>query len=143
MANVLKKALRLITGTPAQVSYLKPPKKLFLRARTERELIQLESEIGRELFGPVPEGHRREFFNLDPQTWIWHEEIKQDDGQTRAITTRYELQDTGILKVQDGSHYTYLEGQELTNLVDAIKLYYEKVARTVYGRDPHTGVKLS
>lgn len=143
MAHPFKKALQLLIGTPAAVSYLKPPKKLFVSGVTERQLIQMESEVGRQLFGTIPDGHRREFFNLDPTTWIWHEEVKAEDGQIRAITTRYELQETSVLKVQDGSRYSYLEGQELDNLLQAIRLYYEKVARQIYHRDPHTGYKLS
>lgn len=100
-----------------------------LRGKSERELIQLESEIGATIFGPLPEGVvRREFFNLDPSTWIWHEELK--DGTSSTI--RYEIQPRGVLKVFDGAHYAYLEGQELDNFVIAAQTYYEKVAHDLY-----------
>lgn len=145
MANVLRKALTLLIGNTDDLSYLKFPKKSdrSLKKLTERELIQLESEIGRNLFGPIPKGHHREFFNLDKTTWIWYEEYKDSSGKIQSHTTRYEVQDKGILKAQDGARYTYIEGDELANLATAIKMYYERVMRNVYRRDPSTGQLLS
>lgn len=124
------------------MSFLKMPIGRPFKKLTERELIQLESEVGKNLFGPIPRGHRREFFNLDNATWIWHEEFIDGNRKRKSITTRYEIQDRGILKVQDGSPYSYLEGQELENFAVSVQMYYEQVARKVYGRDPRTGQKL-
>ena len=63
MSSLFKKALQLITGESADdANVLRMPKKHLFGQFTERELIQLESEIGAKLFGPVPEGFRREFF---------------------------------------------------------------------------------
>lgn len=135
--TILKKALALITGD--QLELQRP-----LRGFTERDLIRLESKIGRELFGPIPSGNRREFFCLDEHTWIWHEEwTDANTNEPMQLTTRYEIHDNGILKVQDGRPYTFVEGQELDYLTLAIKLYYERVAREVYKRDPATGNRLS
>lgn len=142
MTNVLKKALSLITGEESPELVLKMPKIRPFRGLTERELIQLESEIGSQLFGPIPTGHRREFFNLDKDTWIWHEEHADADGVIHATTTRYEVQGNRILKAQDGTKYSYLEGQELQNLAIAVQMYYEKVMRDIYRRSPKTGEKL-
>lgn len=142
MNNVLKKALTLITGEETTESLLKMPKLRPLKGMTERELIQLESDIGRELFGPIPEGHRREFFNLDKNTWIWHEEYTNADGTPKVTTTRYEIQQNRILKAQDGTQYSYIDGQELQNLAVAVQMYYEKVMRGIYKRDPKTGQAL-
>lgn len=141
MPTMLSKALSLLTGSDAKpdVSWLKMPKNRPLKPLTDRELIRLESEIGAQLFGPIPHGHRREFFNLDPRTWIWHEEWVGDARQLHVATTRYEVHDNGILKVSEGAQYNYLEGQELTNLELAIRLYYERVAREIYHVDPDTG----
>ncbi len=136
MSDLLKKTLTLLTGSPA--SSKRPLKKL-----TERELIELEAEIGGQLFGPIPAGHRREFFCLDEHTWIWHEEGIDPSGQRRVTSTRYEIHDNGILKAQDGKVYKFLEGDELRNLVLAMRLYYEGVARGIYKRDPLTGHPLS
>lgn len=135
--TVFKKALTLLVGNTDDLSYLKMPKtSAGLKKLSERELIQLESDIGRELFGPVPKGHRREFFCLDEKTCIWYEEYKDKDGKQVSATTRYELQGDRVLKAQEGARYSYLEGGELDNLLTAINLYYERVMRSVYKRDP-------
>ena len=143
MASVFKKALGLLVGTDSSTAYLKTPVKRPFKKLTERELIQLESEIGKNLFGPIPDGNRREFFCLDEKTWIWHEEFKDSaTGRMKSATTRYELQGDKILKAQEGARYSYLEGDELKNLLTAINMYYEQVARRIYRRDPQTGRKL-
>ncbi|HRJ06162.1 MAG TPA: hypothetical protein PK096_01175 [Candidatus Saccharibacteria bacterium] len=145
MANVLKKALTLLIGNTDDLAYLKLPKLSDRPAKklTKRELIQMESEIGREIFGPIPKGHHREFFKLDKTTWIWYEEYKDQAGKLQTMTTRYEIQDNGILKAQNGARYSYIEGEELANLGKAVQLYYERVMRSVYNRDPGTGLPLA
>lgn len=145
MPTLLKKALSLLTGdeTANATKWLKVPKKRPLKQFTERDLIRLESEIGAQLFGPLPKGHRREFFCLDETTWIWHEEWIDEARKHRVTTTRYEIQEQGILKVQEGARYNYLEGQELDNLNTAINMYYERVAREIYKVDPDTGESLA
>jgi hypothetical protein len=143
MKNVFKRAMSLIVGDASTVK-LTMPKNRPLKKLTERELLQLESEIGAKLFGEVPAGHRREFFCLDETTWIWHEEwIDPKTKKQHQTTTRYEVHDNGILKVQEGARYSFIEGVELDNLVLATKMYYEQVARGVYKIDPHTGRKLA
>lgn len=139
--NVLAKALSLLVGDDVKLpSFYKtrPLQKL-----TDRELLNLESAIGAQLFGPVAPGHRREFFCLDEQTWIWHEEWLDDKNKLQTATTRYEIQEKGILKVQEGARYSYLEGEELSNLLVAIRMYYERVMRDIYGRDPATAQKIA
>lgn len=145
MPSILKKALRLVftdDDNTGLVSILKK-KNRPLKKFTERELIQLESEIGATIFGEKP-AHvtRREFFNLDKDTWIWYEEIVDKDGKKQELTTRYEVQPKGILKVQPNYRYSYLEGDELQNFVLAVKEYYERVSRDLYKRDPQTGYRL-
>lgn len=145
MPSILKKALKLVFAdddNTGLVSILKK-KNRPLKKFTERELIQLESEIGATIFGEKP-AHvtRREFFNLDKDTWIWYEEIVDKDGKKQELTTRYEVQPKGILKVQPNYRYSYLEGDELQNFVLAVKEYYERVSRDLYKRDPQTGYRL-
>ncbi len=134
--SLISKAIELITGTP-------PKDKRPLKQLTERQLIELESEIGKTLFGPIPEGHTRDFFCLDQNTWVWHETWTDDGGQKRMSTTRYEVHPNGILKAQDGKVYKYIEGEELKNLTIAVRLYYEQIMRSVYKRDPVTGEPLT
>ena len=96
-------------------------------AKLERLLLRREAQIGGKLFGPVPQGHRREFFCLDEHTWIWHEEWLEPDRQLRTVTTRYDVRPDAILKTQNG-HTTRLSSQEVLNLYNAAALYQQKVA---------------
>jgi len=145
MADLLKKTFELLIGTESMSTpKVSRAKKRALRGKpTKRQLIQMESEIGGMLFGPVPKGHRREFFNLDPDTWIWHEEWTDRAGKRRMSTTRYEIHDNGVLKAQEGARYNFIEGDELENFMISTRLYYERVAREIYNRDPHTGQPLT
>lgn len=143
MADFLKKTFELLVGGDVgSFSVTLPKKPRSLGKPTRRELIQRESEIGGTLFGEVPLGHRREFFNLDPATWIWYEEWTDGAGKRRTTTTRYEIHDNGILKAQEGARYNFLEGEELDNFVTATQLYYDRVSREVYKSDPQTGQPL-
>jgi hypothetical protein len=95
-------------------------------AKFERELLALEADLGGTLFGQVPKGHRRQFFCLDEHTWIWHEEWKTGN-QRHAVTTRYDVRPTGILKTQDGKPYQRLSDDEARNLYRATDLYRQRV----------------
>ena len=142
MNSLVKKALNLLVGDEASFDLLRIPKNRPLRPLTERELLKLESEVGSKLFGPIPNGHRREFFCLDEKTWIWHEEWIGSGRKLETSTIRYEVNEHGVLKVEEGARYSYLEGEELQNFALAVRLYYEQLAREVYKRDPATGQKL-
>lgn len=121
----------LVTGEPKTPGF---------KRLSKRDLIRMESAIGAKLFGPIPRGHRREFFCLDEHAWVWYEEwVDPNTKKRHSVTTRYEIHDKGILKIQDGQPYQEVQGEELRNLVTAIQLYYEQVARNVYRFDPHTG----
>lgn len=138
MANFTRVLVKLITGVEPVKQSTKLSMGSFLRHKlTERDLIRMESQIGGQLFGPVPAGHRREFFCLDSKTWIWHEEWNEN-GQRQQLTTRYEIQPNGILKMQDGQPYSMVEGEELRNLAEATRLYREQVAEHVYHRNSQT-----
>lgn len=142
MTSVLKKTLQLLVGDDANVDWLTLPKKRPLKTLTERDLLTLESEIGSQLFGPIPTGHRREFFCLDEHTWIWHEEWLDEKKKLATSTIRYEVNEHGVLKVQEGARYSYLEGDELRNFGIAMRMYYERIAREIYKVDPETGQSL-
>ena len=140
--RVLTKTLKLFVGDDLSLGLPKLRKKRPLKKLSERELLVLESEIGSELFGEVPKGHRREFFCLDEKTWMWHEEWIDAKHKLKTHTIKYEVTDRDILKTQPGLRYSYLEGDELRNFSIATQMYYEQVARQVYKRDPETGEKL-
>ncbi|MFZ2545111.1 MAG: hypothetical protein WAW80_03990 [Candidatus Saccharimonadales bacterium] len=131
--------LKLLTGSDS----VKFPRFMFTGKITRRELIQRESEIGGHLFGQIPIGHHRQFFNLDRTTWVWYEEWRDEDGEMQNTTTRYEIHKNGVLKVQEGTPYYYIEGQELDNFVTATRTYYDRVTHDIYRRDPSTGQPLA
>lgn len=103
------------------------------RAELYRNLIRHEAKIGGQLFGPVPQGGRREFFCLDKYTWVWHEEWTDQNGEPHNKTTRYDFRPGGVLKSQNG-HYQPLTRDEARHLYDAIRLYGEKVDQELYAR---------
>ena len=96
------------------------------RIERERSLIRREAKLGGQLFGPVPKGHRREFFCLDQHTWVWHEEWLSN-GQRQVISTRYEVRPNGVLKLQEGQPYQRLTKNEARNLYRAAQLYRQVV----------------
>lgn len=133
ISQALKQLIRLADLTSLQTD-TNP-----LKGLSERELIQLESEVGRELFGPIAKGHRREFFNTDPRVWIWHEEWRDANGKLQQLTVKYEIRDDAVYKVLPGPRYEKVEGKELVNLRAAVGIYFERVMREVYRRDPASG----
>jgi hypothetical protein len=139
MKDIFTHALSLLIGNDVGLLSPKTTKKRPLKELTVRELIQLESHIGATLFGPTPPGGRREFFNEDPNNWIWYESWIGPDAKQRSMTTRYEVHDNGILKVREGEPYQFISGVELDNLSMAVHMYHERVMRDIYHRDPATG----
>lgn len=91
------------------------------------DLMRRESEIGRQLFGPIPNGVRREFFCLDEQTWVWHKESAKG-----TKITKYLVKDKEVVKSVNGSHYEKVSQEEAEHLRDAALLYQEKVNNNLY-----------
>ncbi|MBL8159152.1 hypothetical protein JNJ66_01715 [Candidatus Saccharibacteria bacterium] len=137
---MLKKLVNLFVGDTSTV----PNIRRSTRKYSERDLLRKESLIGRQLFGEVPQGHQREFFCLDERTWIWYEKwIDPATKKEQEQTTRYELHTNGIIKIQAGQPYKVIEGEELTNLVGAMRLYNQRVSEEVYHLDPATNQPLT
>lgn len=136
MPDLIKQTMNLLIGTTPRKIIKRNSKKM-----TNHDLIRLESEIGRTLFGEIPEDHNREFFCLDVDTWVWHEEWKDlETAKLKSHTIRYEVHQNGVVKVQDGgANYAFIEDDELKNLSVATKLYKERTLRDLYKRDPKTG----
>jgi len=97
------------------------------RIEVYKSLIHWEGKVGGQLFGPVQQNGRREFFCLDKNTWVWHEEWVDEAGRRHAITTRYDVRPSGIVKSQGESDYQTLSPEELRNFVNAVELYYQRV----------------
>lgn len=101
-------------------------------AQLYRNLIRHEAKIGGELFGQIDKNRRREFFCLDKHTWVWHEEWVDANGQHQIVTTRYDVRPGGVLKSQNGGHYQALSQAEASNLLDAARLYDQRVSQELY-----------
>lgn len=104
------------------------------RAEAYRNLIRKEAVLGGTLFGKLPNGHRREFFCLDTNTWVWHEEWTDKLGVRRVRNTRYDVRPTGVVKIQDGRGYQALSPSEARNLRDAVRMYHQRVMTEIYQR---------
>ncbi|HEY1645881.1 MAG TPA: hypothetical protein VGF75_05945 [Candidatus Saccharimonadales bacterium] len=92
-------------------------------ADIERQLINFESQFGRNLFGPIPKNHHRDFFCLDEHTWIWHEDWLDDKGNRVVLSTRYVVRPDAVIKSQNGQAYQKVEDEEFRHLFLAIKKY--------------------
>ena len=92
-----------------------------------RAVLHYEARLGGELFGPIPKGHRREFFCLDRRTWVWHEEWIDEQGKRQVMTTRYDVRPQGILKSQGIHAHQKLSQQEAENFHHAVQQYGQRV----------------
>ena len=111
-----------------------PFKNLISFKRTPRTLddkINAESELGRTIFGPIPAGHQREFFEHKKNVWIWHESWNEL-GVRQEITLRYEVRPDGVYKKTNSSPYVKLSGAELSNFRVATKKYLELIKTNLY-----------
>lgn len=104
-----------------------PKSRQQLRDTVYRQLMRQDAQMGGTLFGPIPDGHRREFFCLDEHTWVWHEEWTDKTGKAHAVTTRYDIRPDGILKSQGNNSYQRVQGAELSNLYEAALRYRDRV----------------
>lgn len=98
-----------------------------------RQLMRREAELGGQVFGPVPADRRREFFCLDKNTWIWHEEWTDHAGVRQSKTTRYDVRPSGILKAQSNGSYHAVTKEEAANLVGAARIYIQRSLTELYG----------
>jgi hypothetical protein len=98
------------------------------RANTRRGILHHLAKVGGNVFGPVPAGVRREFFCLDEHTWVWHEEWTDNTGKHHAVTTRYDVRPSGIVKSQGSNQYQRLTPEEERNFRGAARLYYQRAS---------------
>ena len=98
-----------------------------------RNIIHYEAKLGGQLFGKIPDNHRREFFCLDEYTWVWHEEYLDESGRRQSLTTRYDVRTNGIFKIQGNLPHRRLNDDELQNFYHAVKLYGQKIGAELQG----------
>jgi hypothetical protein len=87
------------------------------------KIIEYESNIGGQLFGPIPTGHKRQFFCFNPYTWVWHEEWKDSSKINHLQTTYYHIRANTVVKSFGDQVYHVLDDQEYQNFIQATKLY--------------------
>lgn len=96
------------------------------------ELINAESALGRTIFGPIPAGHQREFFEYRKNVWIWHESYIDVNGIMQNMTVRYEVRPEGVFKRPGNGSYRKIEGAELDNFRKAARTYLNLVKTKLY-----------
>ncbi|MBR3052137.1 hypothetical protein IKG60_00765 [Candidatus Saccharibacteria bacterium] len=96
------------------------------------DLINAESAIGRTIFGPIPQGHQREFFQYRKNVWIWHESYIDPSGVMQDMTVRYEVRPNGVYKRPGSADYRKIEGVELDNFRKAARIYLDQVKSKLY-----------
>lgn len=96
------------------------------------EIINAESRLGSLVFGPIPEGHQREFFHDRNNVWIWYEGWRDERGQACEQTVRYEVRPSGVYKKMSAGQYLRLEGGELENFRRATHTYLALIKQHLY-----------
>lgn len=96
------------------------------------DLLSIESRYGASMFGPVPAGHRREFFKDRENVWIWYEGWTNPAGAMEEMVVRYEVRPSGVFKRVGGEKYKKLSGAELTNFRMAAKNYLNLMKSKLY-----------
>lgn len=101
---------------------------------TRADLINAESKLGSTIFGPIPAGHRREFFHDQQNVWIWHEDWQDGHHNTHQMTVRYEVRTSGVYKKVSTGKYFKLEGDELDNFRRATHAYLYVIKQHLYNQ---------
>lgn len=121
------------THSHAKTNPVKPVVARQLRRHPSRaDLINAESRIGSTIFGPIPKGHRREFFHDKNNIWIWHEDWFDHEDNLRQMTVRYEVRPSGIYKKISAGNYVQLAGNELVNFCQATHVYLYTIKQKLY-----------
>ena len=110
---------------------LEKVKKPKTKKPTIADLINAESELGRTIFGPIPAGHQREFFQHQKNVWLYHESWFENEVK-KETTIRYEVRKDGVYKKPLGGKYTKLSGKELENFRKALHAYLKLVKEKLY-----------
>lgn len=98
---------------------------------TEDDLINAESRLGATLFGPIPEGHRREFFRYRHNVWVYHESWKSN-GKKMESTITYKVKENGVFKCPLGGECIKITGAELNNFKKAVTEYLKLIKAKLY-----------
>ncbi|MBR0431737.1 hypothetical protein IJK16_01920 [Candidatus Saccharibacteria bacterium] len=95
------------------------------------QLINAESFYGRTIFGPIPAGHQREFFEQTKNVWVWYESWTEQ-GVKKESTIRYEVRPDGVYKKPLGGKIRRIYGDELDNFRMAALTYLKLIKANLY-----------
>ena len=95
----------------------------------EQDFIRRESRVGRSIFGNAPYGVKRDFFCLDAETWIWHEE-----NEKCTKTTKYKIKSTEIIKSVNSGQYERVSLKEAKRFVAATRIYSKRINKEIYDK---------
>ena len=126
-----RKAMRMKKATFRKLKRLGRQKATKVKV-SYNDVIAAEANLGRTIFGPVPDGHQREFFEAHPNIWLWYESWTDPSGAPQSTTVRYEVQPSGVYKTPSNGNFSKLEGAELTNFCAAVRRYFELVKANLY-----------
>lgn len=124
---ILKKAKKL-----ASQIYRPTPESRYSNRISYDELLNIESEWGGTLFGPIPTGHQRKFFEHKKNVWIWYESWLDKSGTPEEMMIRYEVRPAGVFKRVQGQKYEKLTGTELENFRVAARNYLSLIKNKLY-----------
>lgn len=116
-------AMRKAVKRLAIVAGLRPSREEFTRQ------LQVEkARLGSLIFGEVPAGRHREFYQQDATTWVWNEMIPRN-GQYESLRVEYKTSPGGVYKSVNGKDIGPLRGKELFNFSEAVKEYSYRFKR--------------
>lgn len=105
------------------------------RGTSLRQLIQMESQLGAQIFGVIPAYDRREFYCFDGRMWIWHEErMNAHTGKHDVMTVSYNLTDRGVLKSFGENQSSYVQADELEHFASAVEQYAAITHENLYSK---------
>lgn len=99
----------------------------------QQQLLQTESQIGARIFGILRTDQERSFFCLNETTWIWYEGWYDNiTRQPIKQTIQYQISSDGVLKTDQTKDYNFIDGDELENFYNAVKVYSVVTEREMY-----------
>lgn len=111
-------------------------RRIFGTRKTREDLIKEEIRAAADIFPRDSRGRKYDFFYYgevadDTHEWIFHEWHK-DGKNWQVVTTRYLVQPDAVYRTQTNQPYRLVPYEEARRLMEATRLYYQKVKTAVY-----------
>lgn len=102
----------------------------------ERDLMEIESHIGAEIVDNDNAVEERRFFYEKDHNWFYIQIFTDAKGNETIRGTRYEVNDTHVLRIVDGAEHAPIEADEMARFRAATIEYHKRVTREVYKQEP-------